>query len=45
MKKILKIFNPFIWVCNVVNYMAHLEGFRGLNCYDKYNFSKDLKYF
>ena len=45
MKKLLKIFNPFIFLINFFMYCAHLEGERNRKDYIRYNFSKDLKYF
>lgn len=45
MKKLLKIFNPFIWILNFFMYGAHLEGQRYSKNYTRYDFSKDIKYF
>lgn len=44
MRKLLKIFNPVIYLANLFMYMAHLEGYRGMK-YQPYDFSKDIKYF
>lgn len=41
----LKALNPFIWLANYFNYSAHLEGQRYCKEYQRYDFSKDLKYF
>lgn len=43
--KILKIFNPFIWLVNQFKYQAHLESQRYAKRYEKYDFSKDMRYF
>lgn len=45
MKRIRKILNPFIWMFNVMNYFAHLEGNRLLDEYEPYDFDQDVKYF
>jgi len=44
MRYLLKALNPFIWLINVLNYFAHLEMYRNVP-YEKYDFSKDIKYF
>jgi hypothetical protein len=41
----LKILNPFIFLINFFMYSAHMEGQRGFEKYDPYDFSQDLKYF
>lgn len=42
----LKILNPIIWAINLIRFMAHVEVFRGnADKYEKYDFSKDIKYF
>ena len=46
MKFLLKIFNPFLWFMNILNYFSHLEIYRNHpDKYDPYDFSKDYKYF
>ena len=48
--KLLKIFNPFIFLINLFNYFAHIHYEaetrhidKGL--YKRYDFKKDIKYF
>ena len=50
MKKVLKIFNPFIFLINLFMYFAHLHyemETRSVSkgIYERYNFKKDFKYF
>lgn len=45
MRKLLKVFNPFIALFNFFKYMAHLEMYRDTKEYEPYDFKKDTKYF
>ncbi len=47
MRYILKLLNPFIWLWNVINYFGHLDMQRHISNedYERYDFSKDIKYF
>jgi len=49
MMKILKVLNPFIWLFNFFNYMAHLQHYSGVEQrggkYEDYDFNRDAKYF
>lgn len=45
MRKLLKVFNPFIALFNYFKYSAHLEGQRMSKEYQPYDFSKDTPYF
>lgn len=44
MRILLKVFNPLIWLYNFMNYMGHMESYRGRE-YKPYDFSKDKEYF
>ena len=42
--KLLKIFNPIIWLINVMTYFGYMDMMRG-HKYEPYNFAKfDIKY-
>jgi hypothetical protein len=43
--KLLKVFNPIIYLINMINYFGHLETYRNSNKYEPYNFEKDMRYF
>lgn len=40
-----KLLNPLIWLINILNYFAHLEGHRWTKEYMAYDFGKDLRYY
>ncbi len=45
-KSLLVILNPFIWLINNMNHESHMMMFEHCqDCYELYDFSKDLKYF
>lgn len=41
----LKVLNPFIFLVNIFNYFAHLDFYCRIKPYERYDFSKDIKYF
>jgi len=45
LRYILKLFNPFIAIWNLLKFAAHLENYRFSRTYKPYDFSNDTQYF
>lgn len=45
MRVLLKVLNPFIWLWNFNSFCAHLETMRHCKVYERYDSSRELKYF